>query len=26
VSADALRARIDEDCREAKALFGQLSV
>ncbi|MCU0249177.1 MAG: bifunctional riboflavin kinase/FAD synthetase [Vicinamibacterales bacterium] len=26
VSADALKARIDEDCREARALFGQLSV
>jgi len=25
-SADALRARIAEDCREARALFGQLSV
>jgi riboflavin kinase/FMN adenylyltransferase len=26
VSADALRARIAEDCREARALFGQISV
>jgi riboflavin kinase / FMN adenylyltransferase len=26
VSADALRARIDEDCRQARALFGQISV
>jgi riboflavin kinase/FMN adenylyltransferase len=26
VSADALRARIDQDCREARALFGQISV
>ena len=26
VSADALRARIGEDCREATALFGQISV
>jgi riboflavin kinase/FMN adenylyltransferase len=26
VSAGALKARIDEDCREARALFGQLSV
>ena len=26
VSADALKARIDEDCREARVLFGQLSV
>jgi riboflavin kinase/FMN adenylyltransferase len=26
VSVDALRARIDQDCREAGALFGQLSV
>jgi riboflavin kinase/FMN adenylyltransferase len=25
-SADALRARIDEDCRQARALFGQISV
>jgi riboflavin kinase/FMN adenylyltransferase len=25
-SADALRARIERDCREARALFGQLSV
>jgi riboflavin kinase/FMN adenylyltransferase len=25
-SADALRARIDQDCREAAALFGQISV
>ncbi len=25
-SADALRARIDQDCREARALFEQLSV
>ena len=25
-SADALRARIDEDCREARALFGRISV
>jgi FAD synthase len=25
-SADALRARIDQDCREARALFGQISV
>jgi riboflavin kinase/FMN adenylyltransferase len=26
VSADALRARIEEDCREARALLGQISV
>ena len=26
VSADALRARIDQDCREARELFGQISV
>ena len=25
-SADALRARIEQDCREARALFGQISV
>jgi riboflavin kinase/FMN adenylyltransferase len=25
-SADALRARIDQDCRDAMALFGQISV
>jgi riboflavin kinase/FMN adenylyltransferase len=26
VSADALRARIDQDCRDAMALFEQISV
>jgi riboflavin kinase/FMN adenylyltransferase len=26
VSADALRARIDQDCRDAEALFGRISV
>jgi riboflavin kinase / FMN adenylyltransferase len=25
-SAEALRARVQEDCREAGALFGQISV
>jgi riboflavin kinase/FMN adenylyltransferase len=25
-SADALRARIDQDCREARALFARISV
>jgi FAD synthase len=25
-SVDALRARIDQDCRDVMALFGQISV